>query len=286
MDTRLVVKVQGTVLESNFSQYKEEILAKIADIKTDLITDNDFSDAKNVIVLCKEAETHIDLSREYALEDAGELATLINDMAFVRQELRNTRLELNTKVKTEEHRRRSEIITGGKQVVCEFLEKQNPIIRNMSIDLNPIHESAKGKRGIAGVSRAVDETVLAMIEEIKDTCKRVGENDLIFGTIAHSHKAIFPDKNRLIFLPELEMVEIIEGRIAKADLEEKEREKVAGATNSTECPWNAQPTINTDKYQAVIDLKGDTKVIKAIYSELKILLADYDEVITANLIKT
>jgi len=323
---QLTIKVKGSVTESNFNEYRDEILSKISGINTDLKTDNDFSEAKKIITLCRDAETHLDVALEIAISEAADISNLFDSVRTVIGTLKSTRLDLSRKVKEEEQSRRADIISEARKLVQDFLDNQVPVIRNMAIDFSIINQSAKGKRGISGVSKAVDKAALEMIEEIKLTCNHVGENDLIFHTIALSHNSLFPDHNKLLFLPELEMVEVIEGRIAKADLEAKAREDAAKEAKSQKeaedkaraeleakslaqsakneptetfaAPATTHPPPIEQKqavsgtnstpgtYQAVINFNGEKSAVQAIYSELKSLLSGYNEVISGNLVKT
>lgn len=299
---QVILKVSGQVTESNFPEYRDEILAKIAGIKTDLVTDDDFAEAKKTVKICKDAETHLDVALQQAISEAAEIDELFNSVKTVIGTLRNTRLDLSKKVKTEEQKRRAEIIQGGKQTVKDFMSDQVPVIRNMDVDYLFIDSAAKGKRGIAGVSTAVDEAVLKLLDGIKETCKHVGNNDLVFQTIASMHKSLFPDHHKLLFMPEQEMVEIIEGRIAKAELEEKQRQEAIDAAKAEleaiPGPTTTKPpeikeiekpiyeTMSPDgSYQVVIRLLGTPERVNEIYFQLEQAIGHNKEVVSARLTK-
>lgn len=298
---QLIIKVTGSVTESNFKQYRDEILKKISGINTDLKTDEDYSVAKKTVVICKDAETHLDVALHQAISDAAEISELFDSVRTVILTLRTARLDLSRKVKDEEQIRRAKIIMDAKQSVRDFLAKQVPVIRNMSIDEREIDIAAKGKRGESGVFKAVTLAATEMMEEIKITCNRVGDNDLIFHTIATSHQSLFPDHDQIIFLPELEMVEKIEARIAKANLEEEQRKQAKAnleeATAIIEPTTTSAPAVKqtglpvtgkneeSSMYQAVINFSGSVVAVKSIYSDLEHLLAEHDEVVSATLKK-
>ncbi|MEN8237426.1 MAG: hypothetical protein ABFQ95_07810 [Pseudomonadota bacterium] len=224
MNKGLKIKVSGRITESNFSEYKEAILAQLDGLKAELITDQDFADAKKTIKVCKAAEDEIALAKSYAMEEAVEINDLFCSMDEVLGKLRDEiRLPYTRQVKAEETSRKTAIIKSGSDAVNEFMSGQHAAVKLMDIDLLVFADVAKGKRTLKSMQDSVDNAAAELIANIQRTAELVENNLAVFESIATGYSSLFHDKNNLLIASEGELVATVEGRIAKAKLEERER---------------------------------------------------------------
>lgn len=107
----LTVEVSGRVVASNLVAFKQAASTFLANIKTELDTDQDFADAEQTIKFCTEGEDRLDLVKEQALAQTASIDELFRTIDGIKGEMRQTRLALERSVKARKESIRVEICT-------------------------------------------------------------------------------------------------------------------------------------------------------------------------------
>lgn len=109
---QLLVKVEGKVLSSNLEHFHSAAMQFIAGIKTDLATDEDFTEAETMVKTCGTAENLIELAKKQALKQTASIDDLFKTLDKVREEIRSKRLSLEKTIKAKKESIKCTVITN------------------------------------------------------------------------------------------------------------------------------------------------------------------------------
>lgn len=232
MKNDLVIRIEGSVQESNLEQYRAHWLEQIEAVNTNLVTDDDFATAIKQVKQFKDAEEKLDLAKHYCLEQNADISTLFSMINEISGKLKITRLDLNRKVEEKKKSRKDVIIKSGSYAVNEFMAGQHAAVKQMEIDHLVFSDVAKGKRSLKSMQDSVNNAAAELIANIQRTAELVENNLAVFESVTAGHSSLFPDRDKLLITAESELVAIAEGRIAKAELEEAKRKEVAEKVES------------------------------------------------------
>ena len=121
----LLIEVTGMVTASNLAQYKEHALAVFASVNRDLVTDQDFADARKAIKWAGEVETRLQSAKQHALSQTASIDELFRTIDEIAAEARRVRLDLNNCVKVRDANLRTEIVAEGKAAFDEHIAACN-----------------------------------------------------------------------------------------------------------------------------------------------------------------
>jgi len=233
----LIVRIDGGVKASNFSEFKEVMLVKIKEADIPLVSDEDFSVAEKTVKVFKEAEDKISLAKHNAMRSTEDIAQLFESFDELSTELRNVRLSLNKKVTQEKANRKMQVIDAG----CEKLEKSIDIVAEtvpeihnaIRVERAMFEKAVSGKRSIEKMQEAIDETLAIQEDQLTDLQVLLLDNKRLISEC--EFPTLFPDHVSLV-CKQTSIVKLeIEGRVAKHKLAEKERkEKEAAAVKAEE----------------------------------------------------
>jgi len=154
----LAIAVEGKVITSNFDLYKEYATAQIEGISFDLKTDEDFDRADQDAKGLKAFETRLTDAKADFLRQMDEVNSLLESVDELGGLARNTRLELEKRVKARKVEVREGIVRDG----INALEVKNREFSEI------IGEAIKGKSSLLKMQEAVTETVNRINERIQD----------------------------------------------------------------------------------------------------------------------
>jgi predicted phage-related endonuclease len=117
----LAIQIKGEVTLSNLPEFKEAAIALIANINTELVTDEDFSNGDAMAKFCKDAEDNIDMTKAAAIAQTSSIDELMRTLDFIKGQLRTKRLELEKAVKSQKEQIRTNAIMKGKSDYAEHL---------------------------------------------------------------------------------------------------------------------------------------------------------------------
>lgn len=155
----LAVQIRGEVVLSNLPQFKEAAVAFIAGIKTELETDEDFSNAEATVKFCEEAEKNLELTKSAALGQTASIDDLMKTIDFIQAELRTKRLALNRLVTTKKASIKESVLVKARTAYLEHIEALEAEIKPVKLDIEPRPDfigAAKNKRTLASLHDAVD----------------------------------------------------------------------------------------------------------------------------------
>ena len=225
--TDLIIRLTGEIAESNFDAFKDDALAIIAAADRPLITDEDFAEAEKTVKACSEAEKIIKAAKEEALKEVADITKLFADLDEVTETLRKTRLSLDKQVKNEKAKRKMEIVDSGcerfEKAIDEVAENLPEIHYAISVRRNVFEDAVKGKKNLDSMKEAVDEVLRFEVDRLSSTVKSVTENLAEIDKAEKEFPGLCPDRKNLVENSPTELAAVIEGRIAKRKLEEKEK---------------------------------------------------------------
>lgn len=228
MTTELVVKFEGGVVESNLEEYEKVVKSWIKNINTKLDTEEDFSQAQKDIEKAQDIENKLHNVKQDALSQLGDAFKIMTRIDQWAEEIRQTvRLNLNSQIKTEKARKRTEAIDNGLKVAKEILSG-SPVEHLISFDKANIEKCLKNKRDI---NKAVGECIEALKDEVAALTETYVANTVLIEDAEDYVPGLFPDKKTLAGKDKSTVEAEIEARIAKHKLAVAEREAKAKAEN-------------------------------------------------------
>ncbi len=223
MNSELVLKINGTIESTNFDTFKSDVLEMVRAADLPLISDIDFYNAEESAKSFKKAELAIRDAKDKALSDTADIYKLFSDLDEISSVLRETRLKLEKDVKKEKSTRKKHIV----DVRCEKLEKAISATDLptgfVAVTRSIFEDAIKGKKKLESMEKALDlslESELDMLVTICETAKNAGS---MIDDASENYSSLFPDRNTLLSKGVEELAAIIDGRIAKFKLEEKEK---------------------------------------------------------------
>jgi putative phage-type endonuclease len=121
----LHIEVTGKVTASNLAEYKAHAMAVFASVNRELVTDQDFADAKKAIKWAGDIEGRLEAAKEHALSQTQSIDVLFKTITDISEEARRVRLELTNIVKTRDTNLRKEIVMDGQAALNEHIAACN-----------------------------------------------------------------------------------------------------------------------------------------------------------------
>lgn len=229
----LVVQVSGKVEASNLVVYQESALAFINSINTDLKTDEDFANAKEMVKFCAEAEAKIEMTKAMILGQMGSVDEVMKAVDHLKDLVRQKRLTLDKLVTNKEAQIKAEIRDQGEREVQEHIAALNarigkPYMPFIKADFLGV---TKSKRTLASMTSAVNDEVARFKIEADTIANRIEKNLLTLKESADGYQTLFAgDIKELVLKANDDLIAVIESRIAKNKAEQAaaaERARVA-----------------------------------------------------------
>ena len=165
----LAIEVRGEVVASNFPEFKQLINTSLAAINQELKTDEDFGQAETDVKSMKEVESAVTEAKKIALEQAEQLHQLFAEMDDVSGKVKDTRLDLEKKIKARKEQLKKNLIIQSIDTV-----KSLGIIKYM-VYQHRLTNAIKGKKTVAGMEKALNGELSAITDEIKATTKVIND---------------------------------------------------------------------------------------------------------------
>jgi putative phage-type endonuclease len=225
----LVVELSGAVRASNLAEFKDIALARIASIKTELVTDEDFATAEKTIKFLDKAEKELENTKAAALQQTASIDELFKTIDHLKAEMRDKRLLLNRTVKAEKENRKAQIVEQADKAFTAWLNQQaSPAPVN--VHFAPAI-AMKGKKTIASLQSAADDALAAAKVEAKQQIDLFKSNLAILEAKGKEHRFLFSDWKQLIAKQPEDLESTITARIAEHEQREQakleaERERI------------------------------------------------------------
>lgn len=251
----LQIKLTGEVTDTNFEEWKTELLAQIAASKRELKTDDDFAIAESDVKSFKSGEKTLKAAKQSALEQAAAIQKLFAAIDEVTEEARQARLSLERQIKSRKEEIRDEIVDDGMRNIEACLAKQNSTFQKVNRETfmrrDALEDFTKGKRSGSGMQKAINEAVDGVKEKIKAHAELISNNEKTVEQVDSQYTALFQDKNTLLGQSAEELGKTIKERIAFFE-EEQEKQKAAELAAKKSADDNAD-TSSTDNNEDDVD---------------------------------
>ena len=217
----LNIQLHGEVVNSNLPAVQQSITTFIANIKTDLVTDEDFADAEATVKFCKDAEDSLENAKKSALSQTSSIDELMRTIDFIKEQLRGKRLILDKAVTSEKEKRKLDIVNKAKNFFIEYMRLHLPITAQISVP--DFMGAIKGKKTLSSMQSAVNDLLAQGEIDIDEQKLIIKTNLAIFDKIAINHKFLFSDLDTSFIQNNPELFELkVKDRIAKYEIEQKE----------------------------------------------------------------
>lgn len=226
----LSIQIKGEVTVSNLPQFKEAAETFIANIKTKLETDEDFSNAEATVKYCGETEKKLEAAKKATIAQTSSIDEVMRTIDFIKDQLRTTRLNLDKQVKTQKSNIKTKILNDGEELFNTFhreLEEGIDPLR-LLIDRPNFAAVMKNKRTLESLHNAVD-TEISRCKILANEIQIDIRNKLDWFYIdTDDNINIFPDLQDIIYKEEADFKLLVETRITdhKKKVDEAARKKV------------------------------------------------------------
>jgi predicted phage-related endonuclease len=241
----LTIQIEGRVATSNLPAFRAKAEAFIANIKTELATDEDFANAEATVKFCENAEKELELAKRAALEQTADIADLMRTIDHITAQMRDKRLMLDKLVKNRKQTIKDEILANVKHQFAVYvagLEEEIAPLR-LVFQARDFAGAMKNKRTLATLHDAVD-TELANAKIAVDAIAKAVRGRLTwYREHAAGYEFLFADLQTVIQKNDDDFQLAVRTRIDEHKTKEAERaarEQAAAAARAE--PVVEQPT--------------------------------------------
>jgi len=213
----LRIEVTGMVTESNMVEFREQSLAVINSINTDLQTDQDFEDAKKTVKWLSGVEEKLEAAKNHALSQTASIDDLFRTIDDIKEESRSTRLGLNRTVTVREKARKEEIILNGKNAFEEHIKGLNNRLGNnyMPVMAADFIGVCKGLKTMSSRENAVSSELARAKIEANSIADKIQLNLKTLRDLAADYKFLFSDVLQIITKENDDLTALVKLRIAE-----------------------------------------------------------------------
>ncbi len=236
--SELIIKLKGEVTDTNFDEWKNDLIAKLGKVNTELTTDDDFANAESDVKAIKAGEKSLKDAKTSALEQADEIQKLFAAIDEVSGEARTARLALEKQIRTRKDEIKDEIVDTGVEAVRDYLQEQSETlqsVRHSWFEKSAFEDAIKGKRTASSMQKAVTGLVVKIKGEMADRETIISENQKVIDGIDKQYSAVFQDEQSLLLMDSDALQSTIDERIAYFE-EEKKKQPAEVATEPSEEP--------------------------------------------------
>lgn len=217
----LVIKLSGEIQQSNFDEWKSNLIGQLESVKTDLASDSDFASATKHVKVFKKAEKSLKSAKSAALKQASDINDLFAAIDAVAKQTRSVRLELERQIKSRKAAIKVEAIEKAIGKVNSHIDQQSEDFRLLDrsefTDRSIFSEAIKGTRGRSGMEKALDEVCTQLETKISDRAGMVKQNATTLDALSTAHQIAFQDRAFLLKQSAAELDGIIDLRIDKLE---------------------------------------------------------------------
>ena len=224
----LRIQVSGEVTDSNLTEFREHAMAVIQGINTDPQTDEDFATAEKTVKWCKDVEQRLDAAKDHALSQTQTIDELFRTLDEIKEQARQTRLNLDKQVKASKQAKRDEIYTAAVEKIRAHYAQLN---ESLGIDAlgvpanagNDVAAALKGKKTITSLQSAADEAAANAKLAANELAETVRGNLQQLAEHAPDHRFLFNDLDRVATKAPEDFAALVKQRISEYEQAEKER---------------------------------------------------------------
>ena len=215
----LSLQISGSVDSTNLPLVRGAVIDLLANVKTELITEQDFGDAQQIVKFCKKAEDELKRVKEDALNQTESISNVLNTIDDMSKQLRDTRLTLDKLVKTETARIKNEknnaTINNWNTFVANHEERFKGLPQGLKglISTPDFALAIKGVRSNKGLAEKLDTALANAKIKAFEVISSATNNLDFFDSTAENYKFLFSDLQDFILLPSHEFSVFIDDRV-------------------------------------------------------------------------
>jgi hypothetical protein len=214
-------------------EFKKAADTFIANIKTELVTDEDFVNAEANVKFCKSAEDDLEGAKKAMLAQTSSINEVIQTIDHIKAQLASKRLMLDKLVKSEKENRKLAIISKANAAYAEHVSGLQDEISGVRISLlikTPDFGLAmKGLKKLSAMQEAVDTLSRDGIYEAdqiaKDVRAKLSWMSEYWFNNGGDYKFLFSDLQMLIGMEDMAFMAVIKTRIADHKAEKAAEEE-------------------------------------------------------------
>lgn len=266
---QLIIKLKGEIQSSNFAEWKNELIAQIQSVNTQLMTDDDFVAAIEYVKLLKSAEKTLKTAKQSSINQAADIQKLFAAIDDISEQARQTRLSLEHQIDRRKFEIKQQCIQSGIDIVQAFIQQQNKDFQFIDhaeyIDRHRFEAEIKGKGSIKSIQAVMNGLCRKIKIDISQKATEVTRNGVIIDTLPSQYKILCQDRPALLALNTQELRLTIEKRIAVLNEEEARRrneqaihelKKIEDVELNTNvgCQTEKMEIVAKQKYRLTIDI--------------------------------
>lgn len=248
----LSIQIKGEVTLSNLPQFKAAAETFIANINTDLKSDEDFVNAEATVKFCGDTEDKLEAAKSAAIGQTASIDELMRTIDHIKESIRQKRLTLEKSVKTQKENIKTSIIKAGfdlcylhvAQLQSEFSKVNFEQLATSVFTRQNFETACKNKRTLASLHNAVDTEVAAIKIKLDDLARVIRKN------LTHLPEdlSLFRDLQSIITKPEDDFRLLVQFRLDEQKRKDDEAaQKAIADAKSAEEKAKIQPIKTPDE---------------------------------------
>lgn len=221
----LRIELTGMVTASNLKVFEESALAVIDSVKTTLVTDQDFADAKKAVKWCGDVEQAVDTAKKQALSQTQSIDELFSALTRISAHARDTRLKVNKLVQAQELLVKTNIKQKAEQSLAEHVAAINKTLGRVTLPAvaADFAGAMKNKRTIASLQDAVDTELARAKIAASQAADAIRLNLASLAELAADYAFLFNDIQLLVMKANGDLVALIKVRISEHKKAEEQK---------------------------------------------------------------
>ncbi|ANH98977.1 Heme peroxidase [Pseudomonas koreensis] len=221
----LRIELTGMVTASNLKVFEESALAVIDSVKTELVTDQDFADAKKAVKWCGDVEQAVDTAKKQALSQTQTIDELFSALTRISAHARETRLKVNKLVQVQELLVKTNIKQKAEQALTDHVAAINKTLGRATLPAiaADFAGAMKNKRTIASLQDAVDTELARAKIAASQAADAIRLNLASLAELAADYAFLFNDIQQLVMKANDDLVALIKVRISEHQKSEEQK---------------------------------------------------------------
>lgn len=215
---QLSIKVRGELVSTNFEAWKQDLIAQIRSVKTDLETDADFALAELSVKKFRSAEKALKTAKSSAIGQAPDIFQLFEAIDEVSSEVRAVRLRLERQIGQRKQEIKDDLIDAIVERVRAYIERHQ-VLKNVDVsdylDRQAYEDAAKRRTTVKTLVAALDQLSSRIQRQIDERAVLVGRNASVLDALTTEQQLLFQDRAHLLGLTSSELDHVIDERISR-----------------------------------------------------------------------
>lgn len=218
----LRIELSGEVTASNLAEFKQAALSEIRSKDFELVTDQDFADAEEVVKWCKDLESRIESAKELALSQTASIDDLFKTLNELSEETRQVRLSREKRVKSRKEGIKTELVVQAQNDYAAHLGKLQLDLQGLRLNVPAPNfgESIKGLKTVASMKERLTATLIEANATANSAAGRIVNNLAMLASVS-KWAFLFADRQQLCEKDAETLELIIEQRVAQHKREQE-----------------------------------------------------------------